>query len=145
MPEFPPILAAYIAGLKKHDVDAIAKTVSDDLAFITPARTLTRDQFLEMLRALYAAFPDWRYDNEPPEQRDDVVAVKWRQSGTHTGTFALPGIAPVRPTGKHVRIPEQHFFYTIRNGKIVQIRPDPVRGGAPGGILDQIGARSHPL
>jgi hypothetical protein len=44
-----------------------------------------------------------------------------------------------------VQIPEQYFFSTVRGGKIVRIRPDAVPGGAPGGILEQIGIRSPPL
>jgi hypothetical protein len=130
-----------MAGLKSHDVDAIAETVADDLAFITPTRTLSQDQFLKMLRGLYRGFPDWHYENELPELRDDLIAVKWRQGGTHTETFALPGMAPVPATGKQVRIPGQYFFYVVQGGRIVEIRPEAIRGGAPGGILEQIGVR----
>jgi predicted ester cyclase len=132
-------------GLKSHDVDRISETVSDNLDFVTPTKTLAKHQFLQMLRALYMGFPDWHYENDPPERRDEVVAVKWRQGGTHTGTFALPDFEPVPPTGIRVQIPEQYFFYTVRGGKIVRIRPDAVRGGAPGGILEQIGLGSSPL
>jgi predicted ester cyclase len=145
MTAIPPVIGTYMEGLKAHDVDGIGGTVADDLAFVTPTKTLTKHQFLQMLRALYVGFPDWHYENDPPELRDDVVAVKWRQSGTQTGTFALPDIEPVPPTGRKVQIPEQYFFYTVRFGKIVRIRPDAVRGGAPGGILEQIGLRSSPL
>lgn len=140
-----PVIWAYIAGLKSHDVDTIAETVSEDLAFVTPAKTLTKGQFLQMLRALYTGFPDWHYEHAPPELRGAAIAVKWRQSGTHTGTFALPGIEPVPATGRTVQIPEQHFFYTVRGDKIVEIRPEVVRGGAPAGILEQIGITSYRL
>jgi predicted ester cyclase len=143
--EIPPVIRAYMDGLKSHDVDRIAETVSDDLAFVTPTKTLTKDQFLQMLRALYAGFPDWHYEHAPPELRGATIAVKWRQSGTHTGTFALPGLEPVPATGRMVRIPEHYFFYTIRGDKIVEIRPEAVPGGAPGGILDQIGITSYRL
>jgi predicted ester cyclase len=145
MNEIPAVLRTYIGGLKAHDVDTIARTVSDDLAFVTPARTLDKDQFLQMLRALYAGFPDWHYDHDEPEWREDVVAVRWRQGGTHTGTFALPGLPPVPPTGKIVQIPEHHFFYRVRGDQIVEIRPEPVPGGAPRGILEQIGVELPPL
>lgn len=145
MIEIPAVLRTYIDALKGHDVDAIAGTVSDDLAFVTPARTLDRDQFLQMLRALYAGFPDWHYDHDEPEWRGDVIAIKWRQGGTHTGVFALPGLVPVLATGKRVTIPPHHFFYRVRGDKIVEIRPEPVPGGAPRGILEQIGVALPPL
>jgi hypothetical protein len=91
----PEVLNCYIEGLEAYDVDRIADTVSDDLAFVTPARTLGKEEFLQMLRALYAGFPDWHYNHDEPEWRDDVIAIRWRQGGTHTGTFAGPGLAPI--------------------------------------------------
>ena len=141
----PPVIWTYIDGLKQHDVAGIAATVSDDLAFVTQTKTLTREQFLQMLRALYAGFPDWHYDHDPPELRGEIIAVKWRQGGTHSGTFALPGIEPVPATGKRVQIPAHYFFYNVRGDRIVEIRPEAMRGGAPAGILEQIGVTSPPL
>ena len=141
----PAVMQAYIAGLKAHDVDRIAATVSDDLAFVTPARTLNKEQFLAMLRALYGGFPDWHYDHDELERRGDVIAVKWRQGGTHTGTFAWPGLEPVPATGRAVRIPEHYFFYRVRGDALAEIRPEPVSGGAPRGILEQIGVEVLPL
>jgi hypothetical protein len=52
---------------------------------------------------------------------------------------------PIAPTGRAVRIPEHYFFYRIRGEHIVEIRPDPVPGGAPRGILEQIGVPVPPL
>lgn len=145
MTTVPPILHTYIEGLKAHNVEKISGTVADTLAFVTAATTLNKHKFLAMLRALYAAFPDWCYDHDPPELRDRVIAVKWRQRVTHLGVLALPATTPVPPTGIKVVIPEQHFFYRINDNRIIEIRPDPIPGGAPWGILEQIGMRSPPL
>jgi hypothetical protein len=139
MTGIPAVMDSYIKGLKTHDVDRIAAAVSDDLAFVTPARTLSKEQFLQMLRALYAGFSDWHYDHDEPEWRGDVIAIKWRQGGTHTGTFAWPGLEPIPATGRSVTIPEHFFFYRVRDDLLVEIRPEPVPGGAPRGILQQIG------
>jgi predicted ester cyclase len=145
MAAVPPVLLHYIEGLKAHDVERIAGTVADDLAFVAATRTLNKPQFLAMLRALYAGFPDWHYDHDPVEVRPDCYAVKWRQSGTHLGTWDLPGMDPIPATGKQVRIPEHYFFYKVRDDQIVQIRPDPIPGGAPRGILEQVGVDMPPL
>ena len=145
MKEIPAVLRTHISGLKAHDVDAIADTVAADLAFVTPTRTLNKGQFLQMLRALYAAFADWHYDHEEPEWHGDVIAVRWRQGGTHTGTFALPGLDPIPATSRRVVIPEQHFFYRVRGNDIVEIRPEPIPSGAPRGILEQLGVEAPPL
>ena len=143
--EISPVIFSYIDGLKRHDVAGIAETVSDGLAFITATRRLPRDQFLQMLRALYAGFPDWHYRHDPPELRGTTVVVRWQQGGTHTGTFAMPGIVPIPATGRTVQIPPQDFVYTIRDGRIIEICPEPIPGGAPGGILEQIGVISPSL
>jgi predicted ester cyclase len=139
MTDFPPVLRTYVDGLKTHNVQMVASAVSEDLAFVSRARTLNKSQFLDMLEALYAAFPDWHYDHAPPEIREGGYAIKWQQGGTHSGTFALPGRDPIEPTGRTVTIPEQWFFYRICSDEIVEIRPAPVSGGAPEGILTQIG------
>jgi molybdopterin converting factor small subunit/predicted ester cyclase len=136
----PPVLLAYIEGLETHDAPKIAATVADDLCFITPGAILDKQVFLSFLQALYAAFPDWSYDHDEPELRGDEIAVKWRQSGTHSGTLALPGFPALAPTGKKVKIPEQFFFYRVSADRIIEIRPEPIAGGAPQGILQQIGA-----
>ena len=61
MLDLPQVLHRYIEGLRTHDVIAIADTVADDVAFVSPAATLNKTQFLDMLRALYRDFPDWHY------------------------------------------------------------------------------------
>jgi predicted ester cyclase len=141
----PPVLLEYIQGLAVHDVERIAGTVADDLRFVAATRVLNKPQFLAMLRALYTGFPDWHYDHDPIEVRADCYAVKWRQGGTHTGTWNLPGMDPIAATGKPVRIPEHYFFYKVAANRIVEIHPDPIPGGAPRGILQQIGVEAPPL
>lgn len=146
MRDIPLVIQSYIAGLCTHDVTKVATTVADDLAFVTPVRTMDKTQFLAFLRALYAGFPDWHYDHDPPEiGADDRIAIRWRQGGTHTETLALPGFGPVPATGRTVTIPEHHFFYGVARGLIVEIEPDPVPGGAPRGIFEQIGVALPPL
>jgi predicted ester cyclase len=145
VPAIPPVLLTYIEGLKAHDVRKIADTVSEDLAFISANRTLSKPDFLKMLNALYTGFPDWHYDYDGVELHGDLYAVKWRQGGTHTGVFAMPGLDPVAPTGRTVRIPEHYFRYRVTGDKIVVIHPEVVPGGAPRGILEQIGVALPPL
>jgi hypothetical protein len=100
MSQVPHALLRYIEGLKTHDVAKITGTVSGALAFISPTGTLDTQQFLAMLTALYAAFPDWQYEHDQPEvRRDGRFAIKWRQGGTQTGVLALPGFPTIAPTG----------------------------------------------
>lgn len=141
----PPILEEYIAGLKAHDVARIAATMSDDLVVLSSGKTVAKADFLPFLHALYAGFPDWHYDHEPPARDGDWWYVLWRQGGTHSGTFRMPGMDPIPATGIEVRIPDQRFYYRIAEDRLTVIRPDAVEGGAPRGILQQIGVILPPL
>lgn len=140
MNDLPAVMRTYIEGLKTHDVAKIATTVADHLAFIGAGRILNKMEFLAFLTAIYIAFPDWHYEHDEPEFRDDgSVAIRWRQGGTHSGPLALAGMPNVAPTGKTVQIPEHYFFYRVKDDRIVEIRPEQVPGGAPRGIFEQIG------
>jgi len=141
----PEVFLRYIEGLKTHDVEKIAGTVSDELRFISATRTLGKPDFVKMIAALYTGFPDWHYDHDPIEWHGEQLAVKWRQGGTHNGVFAMPGMEPVPPTGRKVIIPEHYFRYRLSGDKITVIHPEVVPGGAPRGILEQIGVELPPL
>ena len=105
----PAILLDYIEGLKTHDVARIAATMADDLVVISSGKTVAKADFLPFLHALYAGFPDWRYDHDAPERAGADAPekeghwwfVRWRQGGTHAGVFNMPGMAPIpAPTSR---------------------------------------------
>ena len=142
----PQALLDYLEGLKSHDVEKVATTIADDLNFISAIRILDKQQFLGMLSALYAGFPDWNYDFSEVEDRGQGnYAILWRQGGTHTEVWTMPGMAPLPATGRTVKIPPHYFYYRVAEGKLNMIFPEPVPGGAPRGILEQFGAEVPPL
>jgi hypothetical protein len=57
----------------------------------------------------------------------------------------MPGMAPIPPTGRAVRIPEHYFYYRVAGDRLTIIFPEPFKGGAPRGILEQIGVELPPL
>lgn len=142
----PQILVDYVSSLVEHDLAKIAATLAEDMTFISATRILDKQQFIAMLSALYAGFPDWDHGyNEIENRGEGNYAIKWHQSGTHTGTWSMPGMEPIAPTGRRVQIPPQYFFYRVADDKLVLIFPEPVVGGAPRGILEQIGVEVPPL
>ena len=142
----PPVLIDYVSALADHDLKRISATLADELMFISATRTLDKEQFVAMLGALYAGFPDWNHGFHEIENRGESnYAIEWHQSGTHTGTWTMPGMDPIAPTGRQVQIPPQHFFYRVANNKLVLIFPEPIPHGAPRGILEQIGVTAPPL
>ena len=144
--ELPSALHQYMEGLRNHDVGRIGASFAEGIRFVTPARTMEREEILAFLRALYQGFPDWKYENEPPVLvPDGSIGVKWKQGGTHTGTLEFPGFDAYPATGKRVSIPEHFFYYRVGERGLTEIRPDPIPGGAPRGIFEQIGVELPPL
>src|SRR3954464_2784306 len=127
----PEVFLRYIEGLKTHDVEKIAGTVSDDLRFISATRTLGKPDFVKMIAALYTGFPDWHYHHDPIEWDGAQLAVKWRQGGSRNGVFAVPGMEPGQPTGRKVVIPEHYFRYRLSGDKITVDDAAVVPGRAP--------------
>ena len=139
-------VSSLCGGLKAQDVAAIGASLAEDVRFVTPVKTMANPAILEFLAALYAGFPDWSYDHDEPVRRDEgSYSILWRQGGTHTERLAFPGFEAVPATGKKVVIPEQRFFYRVGPEGLTEIRPDPIPGGAPRGIFEQIGVEQPPL
>ena len=144
--EIPPPLALYMEGLRSHDLAKIEDSFAGDIRFVTPTRTMGSGEILSFLTALYRGFPDWTYDNDPPVLAGNgAIGVKWRQGGTHTATLAFPGFDSYPAPNRKVTIPEHFFYYLVDDLGLHEIRPDPVPGGAPRGIFEQIGVEHPPL
>ena len=61
----------YVSALLDHDLDRIASTLAEDLMFVSATRILDKGQFIAMLSALYAGFPDWDHGYDGFEDRGD--------------------------------------------------------------------------
>jgi predicted ester cyclase len=75
------------------------------------------DGYREWFGALFAAFPDYRFQILSIVADDECAAVRWRSIGSFTGTGAFEGIIP---NGQGVDI-EGCDVLTIRDGKIVDL------------------------
>ena len=142
----PSALVQYMAGLKAHDVDMIGASLAHEVRFVTPMKTMWKVEILGFLSVLYRGFPNWSYEHDEPILHEDgKYAIKWRQGGTHKGTLEFSGFEAVAATDKRVTIPPHHFFYRVGEAGLTEIRPDPVPGGAPRGIFEQIGVELPPM
>lgn len=141
------VVRTYFRALEEHDVGKVAGLLSDDFAFVNSVEPMDRDDFLRFMQALLAGFPDYRFNHSDSRVNGNVVTVKLRMTGTHTRTLALPmpGLKPVPATGKKVVLPEQSFAYTVRNGRITTITPEPIPHAGIIGLLEQIGVKPPPL
>ena len=92
-----------------------------------PRDTAAMAQFL---RAVHAAFPDWRVQVRTILAEGDSVAVEWYGEVTHKGTFhGIPA------TGNRISVSGINV-YTITDGKIVREREEMDSLG----MLQQLGA-----
>ena len=102
--ELEKVIAAYGEAWNSHNVEAILAMHTEDSVFenhTSGGAGVGKDAIREILKGVFAAFPDIRFDARRTYVRDGVVTQEW----TATGTLAIPytkGNTTVQPTGKKV-------------------------------------------
>lgn len=98
------VIAAYGEAWNSHDVEAILAMHTEDSVFenhTSGGKGVGKAAIREILKGVFAAFPDIRFETRRIYVRDDVVTQEW----TATGTLAVPytrGSTIVQPTGRKV-------------------------------------------
>jgi steroid delta-isomerase-like uncharacterized protein len=102
--ELEKVIAAYGEAWNSHNVEAILAMHTEDSVFenhTSGGVGVGKDAIREVLKGVFTAFPDIRFDARRTYVRDGVVTQEW----TATGTLAIPftkGTTTVQPTGKKV-------------------------------------------
>ena len=92
--------------------------------------------------AMFAAFPDLKFDVQEVKVNGNQATVKAIVSGTQTGTLnvPMPGIPPLRPTGKKVSAKDA-YVVTVVGDKVSHFQINsPADGGIPA-MLAQLGVK----
>jgi steroid delta-isomerase-like uncharacterized protein len=98
------VIAAYGDAWNSHDVQAILAMHTEDSVFenhTSGGKGVGKDAIREILKGIFATFPDIRFEARRTYVRDGLVAQEW----TATATLAVPftkGSATVRPTGRKI-------------------------------------------
>ena len=98
------VIATYGEAWNSHDVEAILAMHTEDSVFenhTSGGKAVGKAAIREMLKGIFAVFPDLRFDARRTYVQDGLVTQEW----TATGTLALPytkGSVTVQPTGKKV-------------------------------------------
>ena len=98
------VIAAYGNAWNAHDVEAILAMHTEDSVFenhTSGGKAVGKSAIREVLKGVFAAFPDIRFDARRAYVRDGVVTQEW----TASGTLAIPftkGASTVQPTGRKV-------------------------------------------
>lgn len=124
------------------DWDKAAGTMTDDMRFSGAApEPLHKQEYIDLLRALVWAMPDWKFNTGEFKEKGDRVIVPIHITGTHKRDLRLPkmNVPLVPPTGRHVALPNETVTLTFRGDKIASIEVSKVPGGGVMGILQQLG------
>jgi steroid delta-isomerase-like uncharacterized protein len=98
------VIEAYGAAWNAHDVEAILAMHTVDSVFenhTSGGKGVGKAAIREILKGVFAAFPDIRFEARRTYVRDGVVTQEW----TATGTLAVPytkDSMTVHPTGRKV-------------------------------------------
>jgi len=131
----------WLDAWNKHDGDALAQLVTEDVEFTDPAIGTVhgRAPVAEWVRQCDRAFPDYVFDEPEPfylaSDRPKAI-VPWRMKGTNTGPIDPPGFAP---TGKAVVL-EGVDHWEFRDGLVARYRADYDSSG----LMRQLGIVPEP-
>ena len=133
-----------IAAIEASNFNFVRDNTSDDMVFNGPGgMSLDKKGFLDLMRDLLKAFPDFKYNASNFKQVVNRVTYTIQVSGTHSGVLDLhmPNLPVLQPTNKHVRLPQEPVTVSFRDSKIYRVDLAEVPGGGPTGILTQLGVK----
>ena len=115
----------WLDAWNKHDGDALAQLVTEDVEFFDPAIGTVhgRAPVADWVRQCDRAFPDYVFEEPEPGyiSNDRAKAIlPWRMRGTNTGPIDPPGFAP---TGKAIVL-EGVDHWSFRDGLVARYRAD---------------------
>jgi hypothetical protein len=127
---------------EQGDLATLGGMVSDDFQFlgVTP-QTLGKQEFLGFIESLHTAFPDFKFNETGASESGNTATIKHKITGTHTGTFNVPGMPPIPATGKSFTLPEETSVFTFAGEKATKYLAEPAPNGGLVGILSQIGVQ----
>ena len=105
---------SFFAAIDRNDFDKLKELASNDFSLQAPGleKPWGLDGVIQVIKAHYASFPDWKHGIEDMVAEDDKVAVRLAQEGTHKAPYE-----GILPTEKRVIMPAQ-VLLVIVNGKV---------------------------
>jgi steroid delta-isomerase-like uncharacterized protein len=117
--EVAAVARAYFEAVGDRDIEAMMTFwVPGGIGHIHGIADLRAPEgYRDWFGALFAAFPDYRFEIVDIVADEQRAAVRWRSSGSFTGTGSFEGMVP---NGQQVDI-EGCDVLEIRDGKIVDL------------------------
>ena len=134
------IVCEVLNAIDAHDLDQAARRVSEACRIrdTSMPQTLGKAAFIDQMRSILAAFPDWKYDLQSIEADGNQVTVQVVVRATNSAPLELPGMPRLPATGIAVTVPDK-FVFTVTADQVDSLIIDlPTNGGAAA-MLSQLG------
>lgn len=134
------IVCEVLNAIDAHDLDRAAKRIAETCTVRDTAmpQALGKAAFVGQMRAILAAFPDWKYDLDSLEADGPKVTVCVTALANNTAPLQLGGRVPIPATGKRVRVPDR-FVFTVENDLVTSLTIDSPKDGGAAAMLAQLG------
>ena len=133
----------YSAAVDRGDLEAMAALVYDDFRLEGAGLDgIGKTEFIGAMKAQLDAFSDYSENPTDLTESGDLVRFVAHVSGTQRGALALPGMDPIPPTGRQIKLPPEAGWVKVSDGRLLVYHVEAVSGGGIQGILSQLGARS---
>ncbi len=112
-PEHDAVTATYdryLTRCNEHRFDELGDFVSEHVTGSAPTDGLTA--YIEGVRAVCTAFPDYRWELQERVVQGNTIAARLTGRGTHTGSFSA-----IAPTGRRIEVQEL-VIYRFVDAKI---------------------------
>ena len=136
------VVQASMRTWENNDAEALASCLTDDFFCVGQMpEKLDKKQFVDYMKTIMRAFPDWKFNEHILNTQGDMVEVNVHITGTNMGELVVLGLPPILPTGKLISLPSHDWEYTIRGDQISFLTTNVfhIPGCSFGGILRQLG------
>ena len=107
----------FIEAYNKRNLDLFDDLVAADYTDHTHKQE-GLENFRQLFSLAFDAFPDWHEQIEDIIAEGDMVWVRVKATGTHTGEWNLSGV-PLPPTGRKVEM-KMVFIWRIVDGRLAE-------------------------
>jgi hypothetical protein len=132
---------AFFSAVEGGNWEEVSTLLSDDFTFHgPPADPCNREVWMDLQRAVIAAFPDWRYNIIEMQENEDHLQVTLHITGSHTNDLVLPfhSLSAIPATNIKLSLPQETAVVTFNEGKINCLKVHETPHGGVQGILDQL-------
>jgi len=124
------VFRLYTGALDRGHLEAMAALIHDSFRLEGAGLDgIGKPEFLGAMKAQLDAFPDYSENPTDIAEDGDVVRFVAHVRGTQRGTFALPGMSPIAPTGKQIKLPPEPAWVKVTDDRLLLYHVEAVPGG----------------